>query len=113
LWKQGCWRAYARSAIAGAVHLNLNPGYFADNYLRLIDFASLLGVFPVLTGESRNAPPANEDIARVAAALLSDPERYAGRSYRPTGPKLLSGWDMAAIIRKELGSPVLAMELPQ
>jgi len=101
------------SSIPGSQHLKLNPGYFADNYLRLIDFASLLGVFPVLTGDSRNAPPSNEDIARVAAALLTDPERYAGRSYRPTGPKLLSAYDMAAIIRKELGSAVLAMELPQ
>ncbi len=100
------------STIPGVAYVNLNPGYFADNYLRLIDFASLLGIFPVLTGNSRNAPPSNEDIARVAVALLIDPERHAGKSYRPTGPKLLSVHGMARTVQKVLGSPVFAVNLP-
>ncbi len=100
------------SNIPGVAYTNLNPGYFADNYLRLIDFASLLGIFPVLTGNSRNAPPSNEDIARVAVALLANPERYAGKSYRPTGPKLMSAYDMAKIVQKVLGGPVFAANLP-
>jgi uncharacterized protein YbjT (DUF2867 family) len=100
------------SAIPSVAHVNLNPGYFADNYLRLADFASLLGVFPVLTGRSRNAPPSNEDIARVAAALLIDPEPHAGKSYRPTGPRLLSGFDMAGILGHLLGRKVRPIELP-
>ena len=98
--------------IPGIAHVNLNPGYFADNYLRLLDFASLLGIFPVLTGNSRNAPPSNEDIARVAVALLMNPDRHAGKSYRPTGSKLLSAYDMAGIIRKVLSSPVFAVNMP-
>jgi uncharacterized protein YbjT (DUF2867 family) len=101
------------SSVPGVVHVNLNPGYFADNYLRLIDFASLLRVFPVLTGDSRNAPPSNEDIARVAAAILIDPEPHAGKSYRPTGPQLLSAYDMAGIIAKTLGHSVYAVDMPQ
>jgi uncharacterized protein YbjT (DUF2867 family) len=100
------------STIPGIAYVNLNPGYFADNDLRLIDFASLLGVFPVLTGDSRNAPPSNEDIARVAVALLTNPDRYVGKSYRPTGPELLSADDMAKVIRKVLGSPILTVALP-
>ena len=100
------------SKLPGIAHMNLNPGYFADNYLRLLDFASLLSLFPVLTGHSRNAPPANEDIARVAVALLMNPERHAGKSYRPTGPKLLSAYDMARTIQKVLGNPVFAVKLP-
>jgi len=93
-------------------YINLNAGYFADNYLRLIDFASLLRIFPILTGDSRNAPPSNEDIARVAVALLMNPDRYAGKSYRPTGPKLMSAYDMADVVQKVLGSPILKVELP-
>ena len=100
------------SSIPGVAHVNLNPGYFADNYLRLIDFASLLGIFPVFTGNSRNAPPSNEDIARVAVALLMDPDRHAGKSHRPTGPKLMSAYDMADVVRRVLGSPVVAVNLP-
>ncbi|MFQ4138125.1 NmrA family NAD(P)-binding protein [Nodosilinea sp. PGN35] len=100
------------SDLPGVAHVTLNPGYFADNYLRLLDFAALLGVFPILTGHSRNAPPSNEDIARVAVALLMDPEGHAGRSYRPTGPQLISAYEMVPIIRKVLRSPVLAINLP-
>ena len=93
-------------------HVIVNPGYFADNYLRLIDFAALLGIFPILTGHSRNAPPSNEDIARVAVAALIEPERHAGQSYRPTGPRLLSAHEMAAILQKVLSHRVRPVEMP-
>ena len=93
-------------------HVIVNPGYFADNYLRLIDFAALLGIFPILTGHSRNAPPSNEDIARVAVASLMEPERHAGQSYRPTGPQLLSAHEMAAILQKVLAHRVRPIEMP-
>lgn len=100
------------SALPDIAYVNLNPGYFVDNYLRLIDFASLLGIFPILTGDGRDAPPSNEDIARVAVALLMDPDHYAGKRFRPTGSKLMSAYEMAGIIRKVLGSPVFAFNLP-
>ena len=90
----------------------VNPGFFADNYLRLIGFAAQLGVLPSLTGNSRNAPPSNEDIARVAVAALADPAAHAGHSYRPTGPDLLSTGDMARVIGGILGRKVRRVELP-
>ncbi len=98
--------------IPGVAHTIINPGMFADNYLRVVDFASLLGIYPVLAGKSRSAPVANEDIARVAVAALVDPDRHAGQSYRPTGPKLLSGSDMAAILGRVLGRRVRPIEMP-
>jgi hypothetical protein len=54
-------------------------------------------------GNSRNAPPSNEDIARVAAAALMDPARHAGKRYRPTGPELLGAEDMAKAIARAVG----------
>jgi hypothetical protein len=69
-------------------------------------------VFPVLTGESRSAPVSNEDIAACAVALLGDPGRHAGRSYRPTGPALLSGREMAAAVGEATGRRVRAVNLP-
>ena len=98
--------------IPGIAHTTLNPGMFADNFLRVLDFASLLGLFPILTGDGQAAPVSNEDIARTAAAILLQPDRHAGMSYRPTGPKLLSGRDMAAIAAKVTGHPVLPVKLP-
>ena len=41
-----------------------------------------------------------------------NPARHAGHSYRPTGPALLSGTDMAAIIARVVGHPVLPIHLP-
>ena len=99
--------------LPGVAYTIVNPGYFADNYLRLINFAAHLGIFPMpVRGESRNAPPSNEDIARVAVAALRDPARHAGRTYRPTGPALLSVREMAAIIGRVLGRRVRHVNLP-
>jgi len=58
-------------------------------YLVTIGLAAHLGIFPWIYGDSRNAPPSNEDIARLAVAALMDPGRHAGKTYRPTGPELL------------------------
>jgi uncharacterized protein YbjT (DUF2867 family) len=99
------------SMIPNIVHTIINPGMFADNFLRVIDFAALLGIYPVLTGKGKSAPVSNEDMARVVVAALMAPEHYAG-SYRPTGPKLLSGKDMAEVIARVVGHRVIPINLP-
>ena len=98
--------------LPGISHTIINPGMFADNFLRVIDFAALLGLFPILMGDSQCAPVSNEDIARAAVAVLEQPDRHAGMTYRPTGPKLMDGKDMAKIAAKVVGHPVLPMKLP-
>ncbi len=99
--------------IPGISHVIFNPGMFADNFLRVIDFAALLGLFPTLMGDSKCAPISNEDMASSAAALLMDnPAKHAGKSYRPTGTQLLSGKEMAAIIARVVGHRVVPISLP-
>lgn len=98
--------------LPNTAHVIVNPGMFADNFLRVIDFAALLGVFPVFMGDSRSAPVSNEDMARTIAALLKAPERHHGMRYRPTGPALLSGKDMAAIIARVVGHGVMPVKMP-
>ena len=100
------------SMVPGAAHTIVNPGFFADAYLALIGMAAHFGVFPWIYGDSRNAPPSNEDIGRVAAAALMDPARHAGKSYRPTGPKLLGAEEMAQAIGRAVGRPVRAVRTP-
>ncbi len=91
------------SMTPGVAHTLVSPGFFADSYLVVIGLAAHLGVFPWMYGNSRNAPPSNEDIARVAAAILMDPARHAGKRYRPTGPDLLGAEDMAKAIARAVG----------
>ena len=101
------------ATIPGVAHTIFNPGMFAHNFLRTIDFAARLGVFPVLSGEGRAAPVSNEDMGRAAAVLLAEgPDRHAGKSYRPTGPQLLNGREMAAIVAKAVGHGVRPVNLP-
>ncbi len=100
------------ATIPGIAHTIINPGMFADNFLRTIDFPALLGIYPVLMGRSRCAPVSNEDIGRVASAVLAAPERHAGMHYRPTGPALMTGRDMAAVVGRVVGHRVLPIDLP-
>jgi len=100
------------SMTPGVAHTIVRPGIFADAYLATISSAVHLGIFPWMSGNSRNAPPSNEDIARVAVAALMDPARHAGRSYRPTGPELLGAEDMAKAIGRAVGRSVRFVPTP-
>ncbi len=100
------------SMLPGIAHTIVNPGWFADNNLRVIGMAAHLGIFPVLTGDSRSAPVSNEDIARVVAAVLIEPQKHAGKSYRPTGPALLSTQEMIAVLSRVLKRRVRGVPMP-
>src|SRR5258707_1306491 len=52
------------------------------------------------------------DVERVADAALMDPARQAGRRYRPTGPELLGGEDMAKGIGRAVGRSVRVVPTP-
>jgi len=91
----------------------VNPGFFADSpYLSTIGMAAHLGMMPWMFGDSVTAPPSVNDIARVAVAALMDPQRHAGHTYRPTGPAVLSGADMAVILSRVLGRTVRMVPTP-
>jgi len=100
------------SMTPGVAHTIVNPGFFADSYLVMMGLASHLGIFPWIYGKSRNAPPSNEDIARVAVAALMNPARHAGKTYRPTGPELLGAEDMAKAIGRAVGRSVRVVPTP-
>lgn len=87
----------------------VNPGWFAQNYFMVMGLAAQLGVMPMPLGDGdvkKNAPPSNEAIAAVAAACLADPGAHAGKTYRPTGPELLSPNEIAAAMGEALGRRV-------
>lgn len=84
----------------------INPGLFAFTYFLGLPAMKHLGMLALPFGDGLNAPPSNEDIGAVAAAVLADPAAHVGRTYRPTGPELLSGNDMAGILTGVLGRTV-------
>jgi hypothetical protein len=60
-----------------------------------------------------NAPPSEEDQGRVVAHILKDPSSHASKTYRPTGPKLISLVDVVAIFSKITGKEIKIAEVSQ
>ena len=86
--------------------VHLNPGIFAFTYFLGLPFVAQLGVLALPYGDGLNAPPSNEDIARVAVATLTNPAPRIGKSYRPTGPRLISGNEAAESMARALARKV-------
>ena len=86
--------------------VQITPGWFAWTYFLVLDVVAQLGVFPMALGEGRNAPPSNEDLGAVVAATLADPAPHVGKTYRPTGPELLTPEQIAATFGRVLGREV-------
>ena len=63
--------------------IHINPGLFAFFYLLGLPAIVHMGMLVAPFGDGKNAPPANEDIARVAAGVLSDPGPHVGGNCRP------------------------------
>ena len=91
----------------------VNPGWFADNYMSALESIAQLGIMPMPLGEGLNAPPSNEDIARVVVGALTNPTLHIGKTYRPTGSQLLSPQDIAAIYAKVLNRPVKYLDISE
>jgi NAD(P)H dehydrogenase (quinone) len=95
----------------------INVGWFAENYfMGVLETVAQLGIWPMPLGDGdvkKNAPPSNHDIAAAAVAALVDPATHAGKSYRPTGPELLSPNEMAVIMGKVMGRKVRYLDAPE
>ena len=92
--------------------VTVNPGFFADNYMAALEPMAHFGLMGLPLGKGLNAPPSNEDIARVIVGALTNPAPHIGKSYRPTGPRLLSPEDIAYVIGKALSRKVTYQDMP-
>ncbi len=92
--------------------VHINPGLFGVMYLLGLPAIVHFGQFMAPFGDGLNAPPSNEDIARVAASVLADPAPHIGRTYRPTGPELISPHDVAGTLGHVLGRKVTYKDVP-
>lgn len=94
----------------------VNVGWFADNYLMVLPMAAHLGQFTMPLGDGsvkKNAAPSNEDIASVVVGALTDPDRHAGKTYRPTGPTLLSPDEIADAMGRVLSRQVRYVDISE
>jgi NAD(P)H dehydrogenase (quinone) len=98
-------------------HTIVNPGLFAYTYFFTKAVAAHFGILPTPIKDASlgkvglNAPPSEEDQGRVVAHILKDPSPHIGKTYRPTGPKLISFVDVASIFSKIIGKEVKVAEV--
>jgi len=92
--------------------VHINPGFFGFMYLLGLPAIAHFGQFMAPFGDGLNAPPSNEDIARVATGVLANPTAHIGKTYRPTGPKLISPQDAAETLGHVLGRKVSYKDVP-
>jgi NAD(P)H dehydrogenase (quinone) len=95
----------------------VNPGLFAFFYFMTKEVVAHFGIFPTPIKNATqgkvglNAPPSEEDQGRVIAHILKNPAPHAGKTYRPTGPKLISFVDVANTFSKILGKDIQVREV--
>jgi len=98
--------------IRGLSVSTINPGLFAEFYFLVLGVICHAGMMPMPLGSGRNAPPSNEDMARVIVEMLKKPEEYSGRTLRPTGPELISASDIVEIFSELLGKNIRYWDVP-
>jgi hypothetical protein len=95
----------ARSPESGLGYTILRPQLFMQNFLRLGPSIAAAGRFAAPMGERRFAFVDVRDVARVAAAALTE-EAHAGATYVVSGPEVLSYGDAARTIGAAIGKEV-------
>jgi uncharacterized protein YbjT (DUF2867 family) len=63
----------------GTAVMTINPGWFADNYMTVMESAAQFGLLPMPLGDGLNAPPSNEDLARVIVGGLDEAHSMPAR----------------------------------
>jgi NAD(P)H dehydrogenase (quinone) len=97
------WATEEHLRASGLGHTILRDNLYADFFPFMVGDD---GVIRGPAGEGRVAAVAQDDIAEVAAAVLTSPERHAGRTYNLTGPEALTMAEVAATISHVSGRPV-------
>lgn len=85
----------------------LSPVFLRDSFYAeiLAVFADDTGVLRGPAGSGRVAAVSQHDVAAVAAAVLSDLDAHAGRTYDLTGPNALTFDEVAEILTRVTGRP--------
>lgn len=85
----------------------LRPNNFAQNFSEELWLQPLLDGELSLPAEDVGEPLIDlEDVADVAATVLTEPGRHAGRIYELTGPRSITFGEAVAVIARATGRPI-------
>ena len=95
--------------------VHIRPTIFLENPLFTTVTARSIadtGTIRLPFGNGRTSPVAAEDVARVAATVLQDPQGYIGRLYELTGPRSQDMNGVAEEFSRALGTRVPYVDVP-
>lgn len=98
-------------AASGLAHTLLRANAYMQNFLALAPVIARTSGFGSSAGAGRVGLVDARDVAAVAAEIAAAPAAHAGRTYRLTGPALVSYADVAAVLSRLLGRTVTFREL--
>jgi uncharacterized protein YbjT (DUF2867 family) len=98
-------------AAAEIPHTLLRSNAYMQNVLALAPAIAATSSFGSAAGNGRAGMVDTRDVAAVAAAIAAAPTPHAGKTYRLSGPELLSNYDVAAVLSKLLGRTIIYREL--
>jgi uncharacterized protein YbjT (DUF2867 family) len=94
-------------ADSGVDYVVLAPTFFQDNLIKFAaDSIRSDGAFYGASAGGKTAYVSSADIARAAAAILTDPAPHLGKTYTLTGPEALTDDEVAALASEVLGTAI-------
>lgn len=78
-----------------------------QNFLTMAPDIAETSSFRSSAGEGRIGHVDARDVAAVAAEIAASPFPHAGKTYWPTGPEAFSSREVAAVLSKVLGRPIV------
>lgn len=107
------WQAEIEAGLAasGIPHTLLRSNAYMQNVLALAPAIAKTSSFGSAAGKGRSGLVDARDVAAVAAGIAAAPAGHADRTYRLTGPGLISNYDVAAVLSKLLGRTITYREL--
>jgi NAD(P)H dehydrogenase (quinone) len=85
---------------------HLRPTFFSEWFLYLTNQIKADKLQMAFPKETKHAPVAGEDLARIIVSILADPAPHVGQVYQLFGPEMLSYVEIGEIIGKTLGKNI-------
>jgi uncharacterized protein YbjT (DUF2867 family) len=107
------WQAEIEAGLAasGIPHTLLRSNAYMQNVLALAPAIAKTSSFGSAAGKGRSGMVDARDVAAVAAEIAAAPAAHADQTYWLTGPRLISNYDVAAVLSELLGRTITYQEL--
>ena len=108
------WLAEQALNWSGLPVVHLRPTVFLEGFFLMFSSPSVKKSDQIRLpfGEGKTSPVAAEDVARVVAALLANPQPHIGKTYHLTGPQSENMAFYAQEYSKALGRPITYQDIP-